>query len=203
MTTTIKKTVVYEWLGPPNIRLYRIPVTRGDHSWEQHIYGGNENGLGVVTITTFKDKFLFVSQFRPVVDETLIEFPRGLGYLPEDGMTFEQQAILDGQRETLEESGIATKSAAFLGYIWPDSGILGNKIAVVAIEAESDEPVAETDGEVDDVLWLDHGEFIEHMCSGLITDSITLSAYSLWSAMMTKTAKSRLESESLSSYLNR
>lgn len=203
MTTSSEKTVVYDWIGPPHIRLYRMPVTQGGRSWEQHIYGGNESGVGVVAITTFKGKFLFVSQFRPVVGETLIEFPRGFGDPAEDGRTLEQQAILDGERETIEETGIATKSSAFLGYVWPDSGIIGSKIAVVAIEAASDEPVSETDAEADEVLWLDQFDFTDYLCSGRITDGVTLSAYSLWSAMMRKTAGFRRENESLSSYLNR
>jgi ADP-ribose pyrophosphatase len=203
MTTSPEKTVVYDWVGPPHIRLYRIPVTQGGRTWQQHIYGGNESGIGVVAVTTFKGKFLFVSQYRPAVGETLIEFPRGFGDPPEDGFTLEQQAIIDGERETLEETGIATKTSAFLGYIWPDSGIIGSKIAVVAIEAESDEPVAETDSEVESALWLDQFDFTEHLCSGRITDGVTLSAYSLWSAMMRKTAGFRRENESLSSYLNR
>jgi ADP-ribose pyrophosphatase len=182
MTTKATKTVVYSWEGPPNIQLFRMPVTQGGHSWEQHIYGSNDNGIGVVAVTTFEDKFLFVSQFRPAVGHALVEFPRGFGHLPELGRTSNQQAILDAERETLEETGIAAKSSSFLGYIWPDSGILGYKVAVVAIEAESNCPVQHTDAEADSVFWLDATEFNEQLCDGRITDAITLAAYSLWSA---------------------
>lgn len=182
MTTKATKTVVYSSEGPPNIQLFRVPVTQGGHSWEQHIYGSNDNGVGVVAVTTFEEKFLFVSQFRPAIGHTLIEFPRGFGNLPELERTVSQQAILDAERETLEETGIAAKGSSFLGYIWPDSGILGYKIAVVAIEAESNWPIQETDSEVDSVFWLDSTEFVEHLRDGRITDAITLAAYSLWNA---------------------
>lgn len=184
MTTKASKNVVYSWEGPPNIQLYRMPVTQGGRSWEQHIYGSNDNGVGVVAVTTFEDKFLLISQFRPAIGKLLIEFPRGFGNLPENGRTMNQQALLDAQRETLEETGIATKKSSLLGYIWPDSGILGYKVAVVAIEAESNWPIQSTDSEVDSVFWLDQSEFVDQICDGRITDSITLSAYSLWNAKM-------------------
>lgn len=200
MTALPEATVVNDWQGPPHIQLHRKPVTHGGRSWEQHIYLSGEGGIGVVAFTVFQDRLLLVSQFRSAIGETLIELPRGFGHSPEDGRTLEQQAILDAERETLEETGIATKSSTFLGYIWADSGILGNKIAVVVSEAESDEPIIETDAEVDEVLWLSKSAFLESVRSGKITDGITLGAYTLWSAMTKNSSRFGGENETTSSY---
>jgi len=176
------KTTVYSWIGPPRITVSTKSVVHNGKQWMQHVVEGDEGGVGVVAVATHNGRHLLVEHFRPATNETLTEFPRGFGMAPSPGSTPEQQACIDAKRELLEETGIVANSAAFLGYIWPDSGILGNKVAVVGIEAKSEHPSSGTDGEIDGCQWATHQNVRMGIRTGRISDGITLAAYSLWCA---------------------
>jgi 8-oxo-dGTP pyrophosphatase MutT (NUDIX family) len=182
MTDHGHRTEVYAWAGPPRISVSTQAVEHHGRRWVQHRVDADEGGIGAVAVATFAGKHLVVEHFRPVTGSTLTEFPRGFGTRPGEGRTFEQQACLDGVRELLEETGIQAEHAEFLGYVWPDSGILGSKVAVVAIAAESEDPVQSNDGEIDRFRWASKEEMARAIVTGEISDGITLAAYALWSA---------------------
>ncbi|WP_218713936.1 NUDIX hydrolase [Arthrobacter sp. BF1] len=182
MTDQGDRTEVYAWAGPPRISVSTQSVEHQGRRWVQHRVDADEGGIGVVVVATFAGKHLIVEHFRPVTGSTLTEFPRGFGTQPPEGRTPQQHACNDGIRELLEETGLQAETAEFLGYVWPDSGILGSKVAVVAIAAQSQEPVQSNDGEIDRFRWATKEELARAIVTGEIADGITLAAYALWCA---------------------
>lgn len=182
MTDTGPSTVVYEWAGPPRICVSTLSVSHNGNQWLQHKVEADEGGIGAVVVATFAGKHLVVEHFRPVTGRTLTEFPRGFGATPLLDVPPECHACETGARELMEETGIAAARTDFLGYIWPDSGLLGNKVAVVSIVAESLEAVGSVDGETDGFFWITQDELAAAIRAGDISDGITLAAYAMWRA---------------------
>lgn len=182
MTEVGLSTVVYAWAGPPSIRVTTQSVKHNGKQWLQHKVEADEGGIGAVAVATFAGKHLVVDHFRPAIGRTLTEFPRGFGGAPAIETTPEQQVCVTGARELLEETGIAASTTEFLGYIWPDSGILGSKVAVIAVAAQSAEAVGVHDGETDGHRWISQKELEGAIRAGEISDGITLAAYALWQA---------------------
>lgn len=182
MNEHTERTTVYSWPGPPRITVATQPVHRNGSQWLQHIVEGGEGGFGVVAVVTHDGKYLVVNHYRPVTGTSLVEFPRGFGRAPRHGLTVEQQACEDAEREVLEETGITTQNATFLGFIWPDSGLLGTKVAVVHVQAASHTPRAEQDGEIEQARWITKAELAQAIKDVGVCDGITLAAYAVWTA---------------------
>lgn len=173
---------VYVWAGPPRISVSAEWIEYNGHKWLQHIVEGTEGGHGVVAVAEFAGKLLLVEHYRPATGTNLLEFPRGFGGAPPSGRTVQEHARAEGSRELVEETGMASSKSRFMGFIWPDSGILGNKVAVVSLIADSDREVQAKDGEIDDLRWVTPAELRGLIASGQVCDGITLAAYALWSA---------------------
>lgn len=175
-----QRTKVYSWDGPPEIRVSTMPVEHRGRQWMQHVVEGTEGGDGVVIVPVFAGMLLLVKHYRPVTGLTLTEFPRGFGRAAGEGVSAEEQACLEGARELLEETGLVASAAQFLGHIWPDSGLLGTRVAVVCIKTISEVIPDNSDGEVDSSAWVDPKEMNHLIQSGQVRDGITLAAYALW-----------------------
>lgn len=180
MTKLGPRTEVYSWNGPPEIRVSTMPVEHRGRQWLQHVVEGTEGGDGVVVVPVFAGKLLLVRHYRPVTGLTLTEFPRGFGRAADDGVSAEEQACLEGARELLEETGLIASNTKFLGHIWPDSGLLGTRVAVVCVETSAALIPESSDGEVDSRTWVHPNEVNHLIHSGQMRDGISLAAYALW-----------------------
>ena len=76
--------------------------------------------VGVVAITTDGD-MLFVRQYRPAIEATVLELPAGMvdpGESPQDTIA----------RELIEETGHETETLEHLGTLYSDTGRLQNRL---------------------------------------------------------------------------
>lgn len=174
------RTEAWKSQGSPQLKVLVQQVEHNGRRWVQHIIQADDGPVGAVDVPTSEGKSLLVEHFLPVTGETLLEFPRGCGYEPNLALSRDEPGCSDGVRESREETGLSPATATVLGYIWADSGLLGNR--VVAIETESDQPDETLDGEIDSQHWLTHGELTATMLSEKVCDGITLSTYALWRA---------------------
>ncbi len=182
VTDTGKRRLVYQWEGPPKIELWVEDVTHNGRLWRQHSIVAEDGRPGAVAVTTFNGRFLLVEHYRPATQTRLLEFPRGFAAAGPTDLDEESKARADANRELLEETGVSGR-ARLLGFVWPDSGLIAGKVAIVAIEADSDMPGQLGDGEIDGLRWLTPVDLRNSIASGAVADGLTLSAFALWSAL--------------------
>ena len=131
-------------------------------------------GAIAVPICPATGRILLVHQERIRVDRSLWELPRGMTDVTD------ADPVATALRELHEETGFRADTGEFLGFVYPDSGLLASKLGVVRIEIPSeDEAVDPRDGEVDDQRWVSPDEFAQMMASGDLTDALSLSALAL------------------------
>lgn len=177
-----QRTEVWSSHGTPELKVLTQNVDHNGRQWLQHIVQADGGNAGVVVVATLGGKFLMVEHYRPVIGTTLLEFPRGFGAPPDPRLSAEDQGCANGSRELAEETGITSLSTRFLGHVWADSGLLGNRIAVVAVEAATQEPTHAVDGEIDAHRWLSAMQLMAEINAGRMCDGISLAAYALWCA---------------------
>lgn len=129
----------------------------------------------VVIIPKYKDKFLLLKQFRHSIRDFQLCFPRGYA---EDNET----PVMSAVRELREEIGIESlHRPIYIGEIYADSGLAGNKVSVYIIELDSyaNDSSLNTEGiEKINAVTREELEFL--IKNGEISDGFTLSAYTLY-----------------------
>lgn len=143
--------------------------TRGFHRLSAA--GGRPGGIAVVT--NERGELAMVQQLRLAVGETLWEFPRGFGDATDEDV---RDTAL---REFAEETGLSVKDPYFLGWIWPDSGLLANPVGVVAATLRDSEP-GQRDGEISELAWVSVATLQSWVAGGLVRDGMTLAAFALF-----------------------
>ena len=136
---------------------------------------GDADFAGAVAVVTAQasNRVLLVRQQRARLGRDLWELPRGMA---DAGETEPVETAL---RELHEEAGIRASQGLFVGFVYPDSGLLASEVAVVRIELESepkDDEIDPSDGEVDDYRWLAVTELRGLIDSGELRDGLSLSA---------------------------
>ena len=136
------------------------------------------NGLrnGAVAWVEQEDRVLFIEVDRPIVGHTFLELARGMRD-PEDGTSLDT-----ARRELWEETGYRSEDATLIGTIWPDTGLLGDGVDVVRIDAASRTRAGDNDfhaPEFETQVWLTADEIDTHIAEGSIRDGISLSAIAL------------------------
>ena len=121
---------------------------------------------------------LVVSVRRPTIGRTLWEFPRGAADAGDEDL------IATARRELAEETGLTAVRLTDCGLIHPDSGLLGDDVAVVLAEVDPGDVGRVTDGEIDDLRWLEVVEVRELIADGSIRDGISLAALVVACPMM-------------------
>ena len=161
-----------------------IPAFRADGQEYEHLRITSGKGLGGIAIPTVNlrgiEYFAMVKQYRPVIGEETLEFPRG----GTDSLD-SSEAI----RELIEETSLKPleKLAPLkLGIIYPDTGIMTTRVAVwrIAIDPNSVKLAA---GHIENESnathqWLSMGEIRGAIKNGKIRCSMTLAALSLLNA---------------------
>lgn len=136
--------------------------------------GGDRAGAVTVALN-HEGAFALVRQQRLAIERELWEFPRGMS---EDS---DADGVATGLRELLEETGFYGEDGVSLGQIYPDSGILGGHIEVVACTVPEQQRQT-IDGEVDALMWVTPKELSTMIITGQLQDSISLAALTLWKA---------------------
>jgi 8-oxo-dGTP pyrophosphatase MutT (NUDIX family) len=107
---------------------------------------------------------------------TLLEFPRG-GIAP--GEAAEKAAL----RELREEAGLVGSKGTCLGQLYPESGLIGSAVHVVAVSVDRKRLAATTIEPMESVagrpLWLGPKAMTTAIADGDITCGITIAAWTM------------------------
>ncbi|MBB1482430.1 NUDIX hydrolase [Tessaracoccus sp. MC1865] len=136
---------------------------------------GQQEAAGAVALAIRRaaaTEVLLVRHIRPIPGVTLWELPRGIAERTDEDM------VAAARREFTEETGLPTESGRSLGSVYPDSGLLANEVAVVAVTL-SNGPWSTPDGEVLEARWFPVAGLPALVVSGHLRDGISLSALAL------------------------
>lgn len=163
-----------QWTQLWHAQSFPLWVEGNDATPRMHrvMIGGDKAGA-VVVARNHQGAFALVRQRRLAIERDLWEFPRGMS----EGSDVD--GIATGLRELLEETGFHGENGISLGQIYPDSGILGGHIEVIACTVP-EQKRCEIDGEVDALQWVSLAELRSMIVSGELQDSISLAAFTLW-----------------------
>lgn len=115
-----------------------------------------------------------LKHYREQLNQTLYELCRGFTEPKEE---FQDAAL----RELKEETNLNADFIKHLGTVHADSGIMRDEIHIFALQIMSDDNFKpEIDEGVEAPVWVTLDEYHKFVKEGLITDSMTLSAMSLF-----------------------
>ncbi len=177
---------VYSWVGPPRIEVQRAAVSDPEgSSYISHRVMVQNGTAGAVIIAHREGAVVLVKSHRPAVGEELWEFPRGFGEAKDGarhcGTVPPESAALvaTGLRELYEETGLTAVTACVLGVYVVDPSIYPARVGVIWAEVNNTES-AETDGEIEDVMWVQLSSLPALITSGTLSDAHTLAAYAIF-----------------------
>ena len=126
---------------------------------------------GVVVLPITEDhKVLMVKVYRPAIDKTVLELPRGF---KEQGETSEESA----KRELLEETNISSTELISLGSIYPDSGLVNSEVDLfIAKDIKMDHIILQEIEGLKEYEVIDYSTVLNLALNGKIKDSFTLCA---------------------------
>lgn len=130
----IKRTIVWEGRFIRCVLLTYRDISGELRSWEA-VERVNCNGIAVVIPVTTEQEFIFIRQFRPVLNRYVIEFPAGLNDRSE---SLESAA----RRELIEETGYTSDMIELLAE-GPVSSGLSTEITTVYLARNAHQASAE------------------------------------------------------------
>ncbi len=157
------------------ISVYRRLVEHDDGTvWERET--ASYNGSAACIIAVDNDNIILIKQFRPSVEETLIEIPAGR---IDKGETPEQAA----KRELEEEVGLIPLNLKKLVEFYPTPGFVDEKLYLFYADKFDKGNVHLDPGEVLNLFKLPVSEVDEYIFSNKIKDAKTLIGILLWKVM--------------------
>ena len=120
----INKQTVYDGF----FKLYKITYEDDGQTFDREVFVTG-NAVAALLYDTRKDKFIFVKQFRPAVNQDMLELVAGL--LDKEGESPEEAII----REIEEESGYAVDKLELVVNFYPSPGAFAEKLHVYYAEA--------------------------------------------------------------------
>lgn len=162
----------WSWAGPPSLEVRATPMILPDgrrQTW--HLVEAQGGAAGAVCIAHRDGEIVLGRAWRLPLGGESLELPRGFGEPGEDPVT----AAL---RELREETGLDGAEGVELGSVYPDTGLLANRVVVVLCTVAA--PGSAGDGELGSWDWYRIGAVDELVASGRVVDGITLAALALW-----------------------
>jgi ADP-ribose pyrophosphatase len=167
---TIEKQLAYSDPDNPWLKLYfdRVVFPDGTHGrYNRIVEGTGDPGVAVLPISTAGVGF--VLQYRYAIADHVWEIPRGYGDGPD--------AVGEGRRELLEETGLRPVELIDLGTIHPNSAVLATRVALFAARCEAGQAKSGVDGHQQlEFKWFSIEEAMTAVQTARILDAITLSA---------------------------
>lgn len=170
-------SAVYEWQGPPRLRLDATALPGGRL---QHRMVSQNGRPGVVVLAVAGDAVLFVQQHRPVVDALAWELPRGFGEAEDGAADSDDALVAAATRELREESGLELQGGSVLGRFWPDSGLLAGTVGAVVGSAVTAGGSDVCDRAITGTRWVPLDQLPALVRRGAIRDGLSLTALALW-----------------------
>lgn len=167
--------IVWSWSGPPLLEVTATPVALPDgrrQTW--HLLRAQGGTTGAVCIARRGDEIVLARVWRLPVGGESVELPRGYGEPGED-------PVETARRELREETGLPAGEGVVVGSIYPDTGVMANRVAVVELRVDLLEGSA-GDGELRSWAWYPVAEVESLVGSGQVVDGLTLAALGLWRA---------------------
>ncbi|MCD6426672.1 MAG: NUDIX hydrolase [Caldisericaceae bacterium] len=154
------------------LSIYKRLVKHDDGTvWERETASYNGNAAAIVAVDG--NEVVLIKQFRPSVEETLLEIPAGR---IDDGETPEQAA----SRELEEETGLKPLNLRKLVEFYPTPGFVDEKIYLFYADKFEKGSVHLDEGEVLRIFRLPVNEVEEYLFSNKIKDGKTLIGLLLW-----------------------
>lgn len=138
------------------------------------IYEPFSENAAAVLIKHKERGFILIDIFRHSLNKTVYEIPRG-------NANYKENSCDCAIREVAEETGyiINRNTIKKLGSVNPNSGILSSTIDLYYTEVSGDSTFS-TDGEAIQNVYFSYDELVKQIKLGIIQDSFTLSALSLY-----------------------
>lgn len=133
-----------------------------------------EGGKAVAILPFYKDKIILIKNFRHATRNWELEIPRGFG---EKNITAEDNA----RKELLEETGLSAKRLVLIGTLNIDTAARSSSPAYLfyAEVTELKSSISGSEEVISGTLCLNITEFEDMIKQGNITDSFTISTYSM------------------------
>ncbi len=160
------------------ISIYKRLVKHDDGSiWERETASYDGSASAIVAIDG--GQVVLIRQFRPSVEETLLEIPAGR---IDPGETPEQAA----KRELEEETGLIPLNLKKLVEFYPTPGFVDEKIYIFYADEFKKGKVHLDKGEVLDIVRISTFEVGEYILNNKIKDAKTLIGLLLWKDVVQK-----------------
>ncbi len=154
------------------LSIYKRLVKHDDGTvWERETASYNGNAAAIVAVDG--NEVVLIKQFRPSVEETLLEIPAGR---IDEGETPEQTA----SRELEEETGLKPLNLRKLVEFYPTPGFVDEKIYLFYADKFEKGSVHLDEGEVLRIFRLPVNEVEEYLFSNKIKDGKTFIGLLLW-----------------------
>ncbi len=130
-------------------------------------FKNKKGGVVILPLTPGGDPIL-INHYRHSIGDYVLELPRGFKQEGED-------AIESAQRELKEELNIVSPEWIYLGYVYPDSGIIGGYIDLfMACRCEMESISVQTEEYINSYKIIPIDKLIKQVCEGKINDGFTI-----------------------------
>lgn len=164
--------------SPPFLSIERAEVEHHGRAWTQHRLVQGRGLPGVVIIPVRGAAVGLVQVWRPAVGGLRLELPRGSG---EDADP-EAGPARDARRELREETGHHASALRKVGEFDLDTSLVPTRICTFVAAIDPLCRPEPTDGEAEDIRWVDAVEIPRLIADGAIRDAISLAALAQWRA---------------------
>nr|WP_086938816.1 NUDIX hydrolase [Thaumasiovibrio occultus] len=160
--------------------LVETTTTFPDNQERHHTYVAHP-GAAVIAAVDDNQNILVLRQFRPAINQWILELPAGTREAGED-------MLLCAQRELIEETGFSAQQWQNIGHYYPAPGFCNERLELFLAHDLSAEFAQADDDEFIEVHRFSYAELLLLAQQGKIHDAKTLSALLLLAPYFTNSA---------------